>query len=257
MDKLTLAGFVVAIIGILGGQALEGGHIGSIIQPTAAMIVFGGTIGAVLVAFPMRTVKDAMAAAKLAFFEPHVDEEGMVEQILEWARRARKEGLLALDEASQTAPDPFVRKALRLAVDGVDPKAARTTLESQLSQEEDRGHQAAKVFESAGAFCPTVGILGAVLGLIHVMENLSDPSSLGGGIAVAFVATVYGVGAANLVLLPMAQKIKLQHGREVLAHELAMEGVLAIQAGENPRVIEERLNAYLAEKREEAKSSGA
>ncbi|HVY61188.1 MAG TPA: flagellar motor protein [Planctomycetota bacterium] len=245
MDTLTIAGLIVAVVGILGGQILEGGHISSIVQPTAALIVFGGTLGAVLVAFPAATVKGAMKGLKHAFLEKRESPAELAAEIVKWAKRARKDGLLALDEVAQSAPDPFVKKALRLVIDGVDGKAAREALESELSNDEERGHAEAKVFESAGGFAPTVGILGAVLGLIHVMENLSDPSKLGGGIAVAFVATVYGVGSANLIFLPLANKLKLKHGRELNVRTMALEGILSIQAGENPRVVEERLAAFL------------
>lgn len=248
MDILTIAGLLIAFGSIIGGMILEGGHVSSIIQPTAAIIVFGGTIGAVCVSFPMSAVKAALKDAALAIKNvPHHSSGDLIKKLIQFAQVARKDGLLALEEASRSVSDPFMRKSLNLVVDGVDAKVIRSILESEIGHEEEYGHRSAKVFEAAGAYCPTVGILGAVLGLIHVMENLSDPSKLGGGIAVAFVATVYGVAAANLVFLPMGSKMKLKHRLEIIQHELVMEGVLGIQTGEQPNIIEERLKSLLTE----------
>jgi chemotaxis protein MotA len=247
MDLATIGGVLVAVGFILLGQKLEGGHASSLVQPTAALIVFGGTIGAVMVAFPMSELAHGLKLAKLAFTNPKHDLGAVAKQIVELATIARKDGVLALEARLAEVDDPFMKKALSYVVDGVDAQVTRDSLETAIDAEFHEVTNAAKVWESAGGFAPTIGILGAVLGLIHVMENLSDPSKLGGGIAVAFVATVYAVGTANILFLPMANKIKR---RLVLAKErkvLIVEGVLAIQEGLNPRVLEEKLRAYTGE----------
>lgn len=243
MDVTTIVGIVVAVAAILVGQALEGGHVGSILQITAALIVFGGTLGAVLVATPRADFGRAVKLAKLAFAEPRRDVEALLRQIVDLAGVARRDGVLALEARLGEIRDPFLAKAVQLLVDGVDAEVARDALEAETEAAFEEGTAAAKVFESAGGYAPTVGILGAVLGLIHVMENLSDPSRLGPGIAVAFVATVYGVGAANLLFLPMAAKIKRKLALERDRRSLITEGVLAIQEGLAPRILEDRLRA--------------
>ncbi|MFL5273596.1 MAG: flagellar motor protein [Anaeromyxobacteraceae bacterium] len=247
MDLNSILGILLAIGMILLGQALEGGHAGSLVQPTAALIVFGGTIGSVMVAYPMSEFIHGVKLAKLAFTNPKHDLPGVARQLVELATLARKEGVLALEAHLGDVQDPFMRKALGYIVDGVDAEVTRDSLDTAIDAEFHEVSAASKVWETAGGLAPTIGILGAVLGLIHVMENLSDPSKLGGGIAVAFVATVYAVGAANILFLPMAAKIKR---RLTLAKErkvLIMEGILAIQAGLNPRVLEEKLRAYTGE----------
>lgn len=245
LDPLTLAGLGVAAVSILGGQVLEGGHVGSIIQPTAALIVLGGTLGACLVSFPPADVLAALKALKTVLL-PHARAAGaQIERLLDLAKKARKDGLISLEAEAEAEKDRFLKLGLQLAVDGADPRIVRETLEAVLQYDEERGHRAAKVLESAGGYAPTIGILGAVLGLIHVMENLSDPSKLGSGIATAFVATIYGVGSANLLFLPAATKIKLRHREECVLMEMTMAGILAIQAGENVRLIEEKLRAAL------------
>lgn len=244
MDVTTLGGIVLAIGCILAGQALEGGHVGSILQATAAMIVFGGTIGATLVAFPGNELKRAVKLAKAAFGSKNNDSEALVTQLVEFAGIARRDGVLALESKLGAVEDPYLKRALQFVVDGVDAGVARDALETERDHEFEEGAAGAKVWESAGAFAPTIGILGAVLGLIHVMENLSDPSKLGGGIATAFVATVYGVGSANIIFLPMGSKLKRKLTADKERKTLIAEGVLAIQEGLNPRVLEEKLRAY-------------
>ena len=247
MDLTTVLGIVVAIAAILGGQALEGGHASSIMQATAAIIVLGGTLGATMVGFPMADFKRGLKMAKNAFSDKKVDIAGLVQQIVEMAGVARRDGVLALEGKLSSVQDPFLKRALGFLVDGVDAGVARTALEAAIESEFEEQVIGAKVFEAAGGYAPTVGILGAVLGLIHVMENLSDPSKLGGGIATAFVATVYGVGAANLLFLPMANKLKRKIGLEKERKTLIAEGVLSIQEGLNPRVLEEKLRAFAGE----------
>jgi chemotaxis protein MotA len=244
MDITSIGGIVLAIACILGGQALEGGHASSLMQATAAIIVLGGTFGAVAVANPMPDFIRGLKMAKDVFKSTKNDIPELIKQVVDLAGVARREGVLALEQRLGELKDPFLKRAVGFLVDGVDAAVARDSLEAQIHAEYDEAAVAAKIYESAGGFAPTVGILGAVLGLIHVMENLSDPSKLGGGIATAFVATVYGVGAANLFFLPMAAKLKR---KLVIARErktLIAEGVLSIQAGLNPRVLEEKLAAY-------------
>src|SRR5512136_1187009 len=223
---LTTIGVVVGLI--LLGQTLEGGHVGSILQATAALIVFGGTIGATMVAFPTKDFVRGLKMAKLAFGNPKHDLGALTARIVEFASVARRDGVLALEGRLPEIEDPFLRRALQFAVDGVDGEVTRDSLETAIEAEFQENAVGAKVWESMGGYAPTVGILGAVLGLIHVMENLSDPSKLGGGIATAFVATVYGVGAANLFFLPFANKIKRKLGLEKERKTLIAEGVLSI-----------------------------
>jgi len=247
MDITSIGGIVFAIAAILVGQALEGGHVGSILQLTAAMIVFGGTIGAVAVAFPKKDFLCGMRLVKMVFTERDRNLPGLARQLVEYAGLARRDGVLALEGKLAEVSDPFMRRALQFVVDGVDASVTRGTLESSIDAEYEEHEVGAKVWESMGGFAPTVGILGAVLGLIHVMENLNDPSKLGGGIATAFVATVYGVGSANLFFLPFATKIKRKLKLEQERKNLIMEGVLSIQEGINPRVLEEKLRAFTGE----------
>jgi chemotaxis protein MotA len=244
MDITTLGGILLAIGCILGGQALEGGHAGSLMQLTAGIIVVGGTIGAVAVAFPMTDFVKGMKMFGLALKNKKIDLAGLIAQLIELAGVARRDGVLALEQRLQSIEDPFLKRSVGYLVDGVDAAVARDALETEIQAEFEENALAAKVWESAGGFAPTVGILGAVLGLIHVMENLSDPSKLGPGIAVAFVATVYGVGLANLLFLPVASKLKRKLTLEKERKTLIAEGVLSIQAGLNPRVLEEKLKAY-------------
>ena len=244
MDITTLAGIVAAIGCILAGQLLEGGHVSSILQGTAALIVFGGTIGAVLVSFPLKDVKRGLKLAAMALRERKSDLDEIVQQIVELAGVARRDGVLALEQRLPALKDEFLKRAVGFIVDGVDAAVTRDALETEIVHHFEQDTVGAKIFESAGGYAPTVGILGAVLGLIHVMENLNDPSKLGGGIATAFVATVYGVGSANILFLPFANKIKRKLALEKARRVLIAEAALSIQAGLNPRVLREKLLAY-------------
>lgn len=245
MDKATLIGLVLGLGAILGGQALEGGSIHSILQGTAAVIVLGGTFGAVFVSFPFRDVLDSFRAVRKILREPLHDPYEIITQITAYANKARKEGILSLEKETGTVEDPFLKKALNMAVDGVEPHVIRETMETELEYSDEHGKLSARIFKAAGGYSPTIGILGAVLGLIHVMENLNDPSKLGSGIATAFVATVYGVGSANLLFLPIANKMEVRHRREMILKEMMLEGVVAVSTGENPRLIEEKLTSFL------------
>ncbi|MBK8014112.1 MAG: flagellar motor protein [Deltaproteobacteria bacterium] len=257
MDIATIAGIILALGAILGGQALEGGHIGSIMQPTAALIVLGGTVGALGVQFPGSVLKQTLSEIKQVFMPDKVDLDAVVKTVVSLANKVRRDGLVSVEKEVTAIEDPFFRKALELAVDGTDVKVLREALETEIGHHEEHLEGPAKVLEAAGGYLPTVGIIGAVLGLIHVMENLSEPEKLGGGIAVAFVATVYGVGAANLLALPMAGKLKARSRMHIVKMELAVEGVCAIAEGENPRLIERKLSAFVVEKGKEAEGQAA
>lgn len=245
MDKISIAGLAIGIIAILGGQLLEGGHIGSLVQPTALLIVLGGTLGAVLLQSPYHVFKRGVQMAKWIWIPPVVEQKRLVEQIMNWSQLSRREGLLSLENYIPQIKDSFTQKGLQLLVDGADPERIRELLEVEITTFEDEWRQSAKIWEAAGGYSPTIGILGAVMGLIHVMENLSDPTKLGGGIAVAFVATIYGVGLANLIYLPIAGKLKYYISRMVSLREMLVDGLVGIAVGDNPRIIEGRLRGYL------------
>lgn len=245
MDVISLAGLTLALIAIVGGQLLEGGHLSSLIQPTAFMIVMGGTIGAVMLQSPFRTFLRGLRIAGWVFSPPVPSLPDLIEQIVGWSNIARREGLLSLENKMEELDEPFMRKGLQLLVDGVEPEHIREVMEVEISTWETDMKQASKIWDAAGGYAPTVGILGAVMGLIHVMENLSDPSKLGSGIAVAFVATIYGVGSANLLFLPVAKKIQSNIMRLVAVREMVLEGIVRIAHGDNPRIIESRLQGYI------------
>lgn len=246
MDFISLIGILLALTAVIGGQILEGGHVGSLLQITAFVIVIGGTAGAVMLQSSLPTFLRGMRMVKWVFVPPPLDAEPLIQRITQWSATARKGGLLALEPLIDDVADPFTRKGLQMLVDGAEPETLRDTLQVEIDAYEDRQRQAARVWESAGGYAPTIGILGAVLGLIHVMENLSDPSKLGAGIAVAFVATVYGVGSANLLFLPIANKLKSLIAREITLRHMLVEGLISVANGENPRLIERKLRGYLA-----------
>ena len=245
MDKISLAGLVIALVAIIGGQVLEGGQVSSLVQPSALLIVLGGTLGAVLLQSPLHVFRRGLGMAKWVWISPVIEQKKQLDQLLAWSQIARREGLLQLENQLTTIKDPFARKGLQLVVDGADPVHIRELLEVDINTFEDEWRQSAKIWEAAGGYSPTIGILGAVLGLIHVMENLSDPTKLGAGIAVAFVATIYGVGLANLVYLPMAAKLKYYIVRMVASKEMLVDGLIGIALGDNPRIIESRLRGYM------------
>ncbi len=241
MDRISLAGLVVGLLAIIGGQILEGGHLGSLSQPAALVIVVGGTLGAVMLQSTTSTFMRGLRMAKWVWLPPVVDQQRLISQITSWSQVSRREGLLALDAIVEQLTDSFTRKGLQLLVDGAEPERLREVLEVEIGTFEQEMKLAARIWEAAGGYSPTIGILGAVLGLIHVMENLSDPSKLGGGIAVAFVATIYGVGLANLVYLPIANKLKAHINRMIVQREMLIDGLVGIANGDNPRIIESRL----------------
>ena len=243
-DFATLGGLVLSFGGILGGLLLEGGNIRDVAQITALMIVLGGTLGAVLVTTPMPVVLQAARKMKHLFFDSAPPLQAAIDDIIGFATKARKHGLVSLEQEADQVHDPFLKKALNLAVDGTDMEAIRNMMEIEISLEESRGEAEAKVFEAAGGYAPTVGIIGAVLGLIQVMKHLENIEEVGRGIAVAFVATVYGVGSANLFFLPAAYKLRARLHRSIQIKELLLEGVLSIIEGLNPKLIRVKLEAY-------------
>lgn len=245
MDFLTIIGAIMALGAILGGNLLEGGHIGSLLQLTACIIVLGGTIGAIMVQTPLPVFLRSLKMAIWMIFPPKLAQEEAIEKIVNWSNIARKEGLLGLEPLTESEPEPFSRKGLQLLVDGSEPESIRAILEVELESQEHGDTQAAKVYEGMGGYAPTIGIIGAVMGLIHVMNNLADPSKLGAGIAVAFVATIYGVGLANIFFLPIGNKLKSYIHKQSKFREMIIEGIISIAEGENPRNIETRLRGYM------------
>ncbi len=243
-DLATFAGLVIAVGGIVGGLILEGGELKDILQYTAALIVLGGTTGAVLVSTPLPVVRGALRQLVGVFFEKTVTPGSTIDEIITYATKARKNGIVSLEQDADAIQDPFLRKALNLAVDGTDLQEIRKMMELEIAMEEHRAEAEAKVFEAAGGYAPTIGIIGAVLGLIQVMKNLANIDEVGHGIAVAFVATVYGVGSANVFFLPAASKIRARAHKTTLIRELALEGVVGIVEGLNPKLIRSKLEAY-------------
>lgn len=245
MDRTTLFGLLLGGLALLGGNYLEGGSALMIFQATAGVIVLGGTLGAVCLSFTGAQLRQSWRSLPHIFRRPGDLRFPEVARIVEMAYRARREGLLALEEEVAQLPDPFIRRGLQLVIDGFTPQQVREIMEMDLAQQEERGEMPARVFEAAGGYAPTIGILGAVLGLIQVMQHLTDPARLGTGVAVAFVATIYGVASANLLFLPIAHKLKLHHEQQMLRQEMILEGMLALAQGEHPRLIAERLNGIL------------
>ncbi len=245
MDRGSLIGLGLGVAAILGGQAMEGGHIGLFVQPAAFVIVVVGTLAAVLLHYPLPVFMQGMRMAKWVFRPPEPDTVALIRRIVQWSHTARQDGVLALEKYLYTTSDPFQKTGLQLLIDGADADKLRDTLDVQIVSFETAERQAARVWEAAGGYAPTLGILGAVMGLIHVMENLSDPSKLGAGIAVAFVATIYGVGLANLVFLPIANRIKFTIACRVTERDILSDGLIGIACRDNPRIIEMRLKGYL------------
>lgn len=246
IDFASGAGLVLAAGGIVGGLLLEGGKIQDVSQITAAIIVFGGTLGAVMLNTPAEILWRAIKSVSRIFVEKAVPREKTLEELIGYATTARKMGLVSLESEVPGIADPFMAKALNLTIDGTDLQEMKRTMEVEILLEERRSEAEAKVYESAGGYAPTIGIIGAVMGLIQVMKNLANIDEVGHGIAVAFVATVYGVASANLFYLPAAGKIRARAAAEVERKEMVLEGVAAIVEGLNPKIIRGRLESYLA-----------
>ncbi|NUQ27314.1 MAG: flagellar motor protein [Acidobacteriaceae bacterium] len=247
MDIASVAGIVLALLGILGGMMIEGGQLAQITQPTAAMIVVGGTAGAVMLQFPLSIFLAALKKVASVFLHKGADSQGLVKQLVDFANKARKEGIVSLDTELAKVTDPFLKQAMMLAVDGTEPTELRKIMQLELDNKSEIEEKIPQVFESAGGFAPTVGIIGAVLGLIQVMQHLDNIDEVGRGIAVAFVATIYGVGLANLICLPAAGKLKIRHREETMIKEMMLEGVVSILEGMNPRMMETKLRTFLME----------
>jgi chemotaxis protein MotA len=243
-DFSTLAGIVVALVGIIGGLILEGGRFSDISSLTAAMIVIAGTLGAVMITTPLAQLLTAASSLRGVFWDNTPSNAASMAQILQFARQARRKGVTSLESELDELSDPFLRKALALAVDGADLQDIRRIMELEIELAEHRGEGEAKVFETAGGYSPTIGIIGAVLGLIQVMKHLEDIERVGHGIAVAFIATVYGVAFANLFLLPAGAKLRARLESRMKNHELVLEGVLSLAEGMNPMLIQSKLEAY-------------
>ncbi|PKM11705.1 MAG: flagellar motor protein [Gammaproteobacteria bacterium HGW-Gammaproteobacteria-3] len=249
MDMLSFLGIVLGISAIVGGNLMEGGELQALVNGPALLIVLGGTVGATLLQFPPTVVLRCLRISGW-IFQPELPPLNLqIRKIVAWSALARKEGLLGLEAAVEKETDPFASKGLQLLVDGSEPEVIRDALELEINAREFRDFQAAKLFEAMGGYSPTIGIIGAVIGLIHVMENLTNPALLGSGIATAFVATIYGVGFANLIFLPIANKLKIQVHAFSQAREMMAEGIVAIAEGENPRNIELKLSGYLYDNR--------
>ncbi len=245
LDVSGVAGVVLAFAAIVIAQRIEGGNLGSLVQPTAAMVVFGGTTAALLVSFPMATLRRTVTSVRDAFMQRPPQMRALVGDLANMALRSKKKGLMSLESSAIESKDRFLGRALSLAIDGLPPDAVRRTMETESRAQEDYEEEVAHVLESAAGYAPTLGILGAVLGLIHVMENIAAPSKLGAGIAVAFVATVYGVGSANLIFMPLAARVRHQTRMLAIRRELIIEGVVSMQQGIHPRQLEELLEAYI------------
>jgi len=247
LDVATLAGIALALGGIIGGLILEKGSLQDVAQTTAAMIVLGGTFGAVLVTTPLPTFLRALKAMRHVFIEHTRSTSDTIELLIQYATKARKNGIVSLETEAVHIPDPFLRKALTLAVDGTDLQELRKMMEVDIAVGEQVAESEAKVWESAGGYAPTIGIIGAVMGLIQVMKHLEDIKAVGHGIAVAFVATVYGVGSANLFFLPAASKLRTRARHLILMKEMILEGVTGIVEALNPTLIRMKLEVFNSE----------
>lgn len=245
MDILSIVGITLGLVAILGGNALEGGHIDGLLNAPAAVIVLGGTFGAAMLQTSFRAFRHSFFISKWIIFPPASNLQYSIDKIVHWSSVARKEGLLGLETEYENEADAFARKGLQLLVDGSESDVIRNVLEVDLVNKEEKDMLAAKVYDAMGGYAPTIGIIGAVMGLIHVMGNLADPSKLGAGIATAFVATIYGVGLANVFCLPIANKLKVAIKQKSNERELIIEGLIAIADGENPKTIEMKLSGYL------------
>lgn len=248
MDFATSVGIILALVSLGASVIIEGGHLSSLISLPAFIIVFGGTIGATMVGFTTEELKATPALFRIGFAGKNYYSEDMIQTLVRFAEKARREGLLALEDELAKADSQFLKKGMQLVIDGTDGELVRSILETELNFMQERHHKGAAIFEAAGGFAPTMGIIGTVMGLVHVLGNLSDADSLGPAIATAFIATLYGVASANIVFLPLAAKLKNRSANEILVYEVALEGILSVQSGDNPRIVEEKLKSFLAPK---------
>ncbi len=247
MELITVVGVVLGLLAVFGGALLEGLHLTSIMQGTAAIIVFGGTFAAMFVSFPQQDITNAFKLLKIVFLKVDLDVRDVIEEIIKIATVARKEGVLAVEGMRDSIQNPLFKKSIKFVIDGFEPQTVKDIMQTEIDMTFEEEECAGKVWEGTGGYSPTIGIIGAVLGLIHVMGNLSDPSKLGDGIAVAFVATVYGVGAANLLFIPFGTKLKRKAHMRAQAKEVVKLGVIGIQEGLNPHFLREKLEVYVEE----------
>jgi len=252
MDRTTVGGLLFGIGCLIAALWLEGGHLQQLVNLPAALIVLGGTFGATLIGLSVQQLRDLPHIVRQALVRPSIDIPQTIRWLVTLSEKARRDGLLALDADANAASDEFLQRALQLAIDGTDPELLRDILQLEITFLEERHRQGEQVFTSMGGYAPTMGVLGTVMGLIHMMSRIENPSQMGPAIATAFVATLYGVGSANLLFLPIANKLRTRHAEEVLLREVIVEGVLAIQSGENPRIVEQRLRAFLSQRQKRA-----
>ena len=246
MKANTAIGIGVGFFGLLMGAMMEGTSVPAFFNISALLIILGGTGGVTLAGTSMGQFKKIPALYKIAMSPPVLDMRGRVALLVKFAEMARREGLLALDDELQSVDDEFTKKGMQLVVDGTDPELVREILEIEMDAMAARHALGAQPFEKAGGFAPTMGIIGTVMGLVHVLENLSRPATLGPSISSAFIATLYGVGSANVIFLPIANKLKYLSSQEQELRMMTLEGILAIQAGDNPRVVESKLMSYVS-----------
>ncbi|BCG61282.1 flagellar motor protein [Paenibacillus sp. URB8-2] len=256
MDITSIIGIIAGLAALIGGFFWEGGSVSGLLQWNAALIVFGGTVAAVLISFPARTLRAVPAALKMAFGRNRTHLEEQAEELVEMALLSRRSGVLSLEPRAEAHPDPFTREGLQLIVDGTDPGQVRQILELEMDAAELKHEGYAKIFEAAGGYAPTMGIIGTVMGLIRVLGNLTDPSHLGPSIAVAFTATLYGVASANLLLLPIASKIKARSQLRLHGMEMLLVGILAVQNGDHPQLVRKKLASFLQDERDENAAAG-
>lgn len=256
MDFATILGLIIALGGLLGGFVMDKGSLAALVQPAAALIVFGGTIGATLLSNRMRSFTTVFRYIRIAFFDRIKPPHGTIDVLVDMAFTARREGILALEDSAEQFDDPFLKNGIRLIVDGVDPELVKQMLEIEVSYIEQRHDIGVALFESAAGFAPTMGIIGTVMGLVHVLGSLDNVASLGPEIATAFIATLYGVASANVFWMPIANKLRVRSQDEILEREMTIEGILSIQAGENPNVLRQKLLSFLAESNRARKKVG-
>lgn len=247
MDITSIIGIIAGIAALVGGFFWEGGSLSGLLQPNAALIVFGGTLAAILVSFPLSKLRTLPEALRLAFSKGSGSNEAKAEEIIAMAAVTRRSGVLALEKRAEEHPDPFTREGLQLMIDGAEPEQVRQILELEMDALEAKHDSYAKIFEAAGGYAPTMGIIGTVMGLIHVLGSLSDPAHLGSSIAVAFTATLYGVASANLIFLPIASKIKARSQEQLHSMEMLIVGILALRNGEHQQLVRKKLNSFMDE----------
>lgn len=251
MDITTIIGIIAGFAALIGGFLWEGGQAGGLLQGAAALIVFGGTAAAVAISFPWKRLRTLPEALKMAFVPQSLNAEQLIDDLADMSYTARRSGMLALEKTAGSHENPFMREGLGLIVDGGDQPLIRSILEMEIDKRQERFDGYAKIFESAGGYAPTMGIIGTVMGLIRVLGSLAEPANLGSSIAVAFIATLYGVASANLIFLPIASKIRARGEEEVQVMEMMLEGLLAVQNAENPNLVRKKLATYLDDYKDE------